>query len=150
MIKIKSLNFSQSSSKKFRKISFFFLFLIVLIWLYILNSKSIKKVPVFKISESKKFQSITKRSQRTKSILFWTRFFNDLSWYTGGLEEIDETFLNSIKCPATNCFFTHNRNLFNNVTDFDAILFHTPESMNLSTVPNFRSSHQIYTFVSIE
>jgi hypothetical protein len=115
---------------------------------YAINYKPLQESPVAILKITRQKESSPK-NQSQKIILFWTRFFNDQSWYTGGLEELGEDFLNSIKCPVSNCLFTHNRNLVKEM-EFDAILFHTPEHMNLTTIPKSRSPHQIYTFVSLE
>jgi hypothetical protein len=83
-----------------------------------------------------------------KNILFWTRFFNNPSWVIGGEEAGAET-LKSVDCPVTNCFFTHNRNHLDDITNFDAIAFHGPEYEKVPR-PVQRNSNQMYIFASLE
>lgn len=87
-------------------------------------------------------------SNVTKNILFWTKFFNNPDWYTGK-DEAGEEVLKSVKCPVTNCFFTHNKNLLGDVRKFDAIAFHGPEYRR-DPLPTVRNPNQLYIFVSLE
>lgn len=89
-------------------------------------------------------------SQNTKFILFWTRFFNNPDWVTGASDEAGAEILNSINCPATNCFFTHNHTLLSDLTKFDAIAFHAAEYLNRHLMPQMRSDHQLYIMALLE
>lgn len=84
----------------------------------------------------------------TKNVLFWTKFFNNPDWYTGK-DDAGEEVLKSVNCPVTNCFFTHNKKLLKDITQFDAIAFHGPEYRR-DPLPTIRSPHQLYIFVSLE
>ncbi|XP_038212228.1 alpha-(1,3)-fucosyltransferase C-like [Zerene cesonia] len=56
------------------------------------------------------------------------------------------------KCPNTKCFVTENRTYLRDYTNFDVIAFAGPEvvNMGLYDLPKRRSSHQKFTFASIE
>lgn len=69
-------------------------------------------------------------------------------WYLGG-DQLGEDILKSIGCPATNCFFTHNRQYLKNYTDFDVVLFHASEYLD-DKIPPLRSPKQLYVFNVLE
>ena len=85
---------------------------------------------------------------KTKTILFWTRFFNHHDWYADKNGNAGEEILKSVNCPVTNCYFTHDRKYLKNVTEFDAIMFHGPEVMQ--KIPQHANPNQLYIFVSLE
>lgn len=109
------------------------------------------------MTEAKKLTKTTepdtfsiKGPKDTRNILFWTKFFNDFSWTTGKTDEAGEEILKSVQCPVTNCFFTHNHKFLKKETDFDAILFHAPETMKPTLMPRERNDHQFYAMMSLE
>lgn len=56
-------------------------------------------------------------------------------------------------CTVFNCYVTSKITLFNDITEFDAILFHYPEifrDKSYNLLPKRRSDRQIYVFVSKE
>lgn len=55
------------------------------------------------------------------------------------------------KCPVQNCFVTDDRSYFQDVKDFDVVLFNGREiHRSYWAYPTQRSPYQIYTFVSTE
>ena len=78
-------------------------------------------------------------SQSQKTILYWTPWWNNSTWYFGDGSDV---FSN---CPVSNCFITDNRS-FSKTQDFDAVLFH---SWNLFETdlnfPEIRSTKQRFT-----
>lgn len=95
------------------------------------------------------YTSEVKGNQSTKHILFWTKFFDVHLW---GMtkETYLEDFLQSIKCPKTNCIFTHNKNLLQHTHEYDAIIFHTAETWILMDLPETRSPRQVYIMATKE
>lgn len=85
----------------------------------------------------------------TKFILFYNNYFEDPFWRMNR-ETCDAAFLKRLKCPRTNCVFTSNRNLLQNVEEYDAIVFHAAESWFHDKVPERRSPHQVYIMASKE
>lgn len=65
----------------------------------------------------------------------------------------DKSLFFKKKCPFQNCYVTKDRSLLNNVSTFDAILFHGPgiiAEKPQDYLPKERSANQIYIFTSIE
>lgn len=104
----------------------------------------------FPLKINKTFNNNTLNNPTTKFVLFWTRFFNNPDWVTGESDEAGAEILKSINCPITNCFFTHNHSHLNDLTQFDAIAFHTPEFFMPIQMPRIRSAHQLYIMASLE
>jgi hypothetical protein len=79
-----------------------------------------------------------------KMILFYTRV-----WRTSAKSrkkwEIREP--QSEKCPYVNCNFTIKRNFFNDITKFDAIIYHR---FVFERIPKTRSPHQLYIMMTRE
>ena len=84
-----------------------------------------------------------------KMILYYTKVF-DMENFAFGFGR--EPFLN-LGCPVNNCFATNNRSFLEDLSDFDAIMFH---SRNMNTkhldIPDQskRKPHQRYVFFSKE
>lgn len=85
---------------------------------------------------------------KTKNILFWTEFFQHHTWYSKQDGNVGKEDLESVNCPVTNCYFTHEKGHLNNVTEFDAIMFHGPEF--IPQIPQHVNLDQLYIFVSLE
>ena len=77
----------------------------------------------------------------TKKILFWNTMFGNETFYFGK----GDIF---IECPVNDCYATHDRN-YANLTDFDAVLFHSNE-LDLTDLPTSRNAKQFYVFVNLE
>lgn len=85
---------------------------------------------------------------KTKNILFWTEFFQHHTWYSKKSGDVGKETLESVNCPVTNCYFTHEKGYLKNVTEFDAIMFHGPEF--IPSIPHHANLDQLYIFVSLE
>ena len=86
---------------------------------------------------------------RTINILFWRHFFHiPHNWYAEENGNADKKTLESVNCPVTNCFFTHNHRYLKNLADFDAIMIHGPEKFYI--IPPHYSPKQLYIFASQE
>jgi hypothetical protein len=85
------------------------------------------------------------RTNGTKFILFWSRFFNMPTWGVN-METYGEDYLRLINCSFTNCLITHNRNLLNSTALYDAVIIHGSEqfAQELIDIPSVRSPHQFY------
>lgn len=116
----------------------FFMFLVFIF----MHSEQVQKL------ERVKRRSILKID--TKVVLFWFEMFGYFSWYMGESPEAGEDLLKSVECPVTNCFFTHDHNFLEKVTEFDAIFFHIPDNMNQMSMPDVRNENQIYIMASKE
>lgn len=77
-----------------------------------------------------------------KTILYWTSFFGsrDFNFGFGRKPLVDE------KCPASDCYLTDNRSLFN---QSDVIVF-SIQDLNMSDLPQYRFSHQRFVFLEME
>lgn len=85
----------------------------------------------------------------TKSILFWTKFF-DIPYWGMPNGTVDETYLNAIKCPVTNCIFTTNKTHKLQPHEYDAVIFHAAETWMFLDLPATRSADQIYVMATME
>lgn len=57
----------------------------------------------------------------------------------------------SMNCESQNCYITDDKGFFNDMTDYDAILFNSIDIKDgYSSLPELRSDSQIYVFVSTE
>ena len=75
-----------------------------------------------------------------KTILFWTKFFDSEDFYFGlGMQPFSH-------CPVNSCQTTANQTL---ISESDAVIFHIP-NLDLSTLPESRSSHQRWIFFTLE
>lgn len=77
-----------------------------------------------------------------------------LMWTTSKLSplvymEMEQQYFIKHKCPYQNCFITDNKLYFNNVTDYEVILFNAVNVTDLER-PLERTEKQIYVFVSDE
>lgn len=82
----------------------------------------------------------------TKSILVWTRFDFSPIYY---LKTKQIAFYEN-NCQYTNCFVTGQRTYFQDITQFDAIVFNGRNLYNLNHLPSTRASHQKYVFTNLE
>lgn len=84
----------------------------------------------------------TEREDKLKTILYWNTFFGirDFTFGFGQQPLIDA------QCPVNRCFFTDNRDLYN---QSDVIIF---SFQNLSNVdlPAYRFPHQRFVFYELE
>ncbi|XP_015588970.1 alpha-(1,3)-fucosyltransferase C-like [Cephus cinctus] len=78
---------------------------------------------------------------RTRKILYWTKMFQSDNFYFGD----GDIFA---ACPVWNCIATNDRTI-EDVTEFDAIMFHGPE-IDILDLPRKRYSRQRYIFVDLE
>lgn len=92
------------------------------------------------------FTNVERTSQRNESlkyISFWTTWWYFPLWYMG--KEIQgEEYLKSIECPVTNCVFTHDRKLLPKPTDYDALVFHVGDCLDIDDLPSARRHDQYY------
>lgn len=80
-------------------------------------------------------------------ILIWTNPLEDPILY---LKEARYTFIKRM-CPVSNCYVTSKRGFFEDITDFDVIIFHGKEiTRRLPVMPKTRSIHQKYIFANME
>jgi Fucosyltransferase, N-terminal len=87
--------------------------------------------------------------ERTRHILFWTRWF-DVEYWGMPAETLHQSFLENISCPVTNCIFTSYKNLLPNPDEYDAIVFHGAEEWHTEDLPRFRRPHQLYVMATKE
>jgi hypothetical protein len=142
-------------AKNIRNITIITCFFIIFLYINHIQYKSrvnFNKYELIKLLEDARknsnFSAEKFKAKDKKVILFYMKFFNQVSWYMDK-EEAGESELNSVKCPVTNCIFTHNHDTLNNYTQFDAIIFHGPERFNIPR-PQFRLPQQLYIFASLE
>lgn len=83
-----------------------------------------------------------------KHILVWTSLETDPMF---NLKIARKAFIERA-CPVTNCFVTGNRELLQNMSEFDVIVFHGPEFVQkgVRELPQIRKPHQKYIFASME
>lgn len=79
-------------------------------------------------------------------ILLWTSRFREpfVFW-----KRLRKSFV-AMNCEYQNCFITDKRNLFEDLTDFDAVLFNAINITGEIDFPPIRSDNQLYIFVSTE
>lgn len=97
------------------------------------------------------FSTFYVKSQRRKNpelsyILLWTHRF--MKPY-GVLNQRRKSFTN-MNCEYQNCYLTENGKYFEDITDFDAILFNAIDIRDDMDIPEIRSDNQIYVFTSME
>lgn len=79
-------------------------------------------------------------------ILLWTsRFRQPFEFW----KRMRKSFV-AMNCEYQNCYITENRNLFEDLTDFDAVLFNAINITGEIDFPRIRSDNQLYVFVSTE
>lgn len=144
-------------TKKVKIVLFFVVFTAVMYFYYAkrnLNPSSVTHIfSSSSIAPEEVFESVEKYEQysSTKYILFWTRFFNNSDWVTGATDDAGEEILKSMNCPVTNCVFTHNHSVLNDIKKYDAIVFHAPEqTTRIESMPKSRSMQQLYVMASLE
>ncbi|KAL7040042.1 hypothetical protein ACKWTF_000237 [Chironomus riparius] len=125
----------------------FFLYYRFVLNEYKVTSLTLKKY-IMRHHDASVIQHMNEEQLQVKNILFWTKFWNKTSWYLGS-DEAGKELLESLNCPVTNCFFTHNRTYLSNVTQYDAILFHGAQYLK-DQPPNERASDQLYVFANLE
>lgn len=85
----------------------------------------------------------------TKVILFWNNFFHFPNWGMPNETNYKE-FLETVKCPMTNCILTHDNKFLSAPELYDALVFHGSESWRLLDLPVKRSDHQFYVLATLE
>lgn len=81
----------------------------------------------------------------------WMKYI--LLWKSGGVEpfkylgESQNIFIKN-KCPFRNCIVTDDKGYFQNIQDFDIILFNAPNLNTYDSLPSTRAEYQRYVFVS--
>jgi hypothetical protein len=148
--------FKEFSTNNFRKsrlkipIQFLVLFLF-----YSILSKDLKSYRDTKVDNFHfhvPFKNIPKtehRNDSTKYILFWTSWWFFENWQMGA-KVLGEEYLRSIDCPVTNCIFSHDRNLLPKPTDYDALIFHVGDFIDIDDLPESRRDDQIYIMANEE
>ncbi|XP_070490701.1 alpha-(1,3)-fucosyltransferase C-like [Chironomus tepperi] len=61
-----------------------------------------------------------------------------------------EEYLKDMNCPVTNCIFSHNRKYLPSLSDYDAIVFHVAQPMDVKDVLRSRKDNQIYIMANQE
>lgn len=124
----------------------FALFLLILnsLHIYVLQSSIVR----YKILKEYSFTE-NRSHDHTKSVLFWTPFF-DIPYWGMPNETVGEEYLKAAKCPVTNCIFTHNKENKLQPHEHDAIVFHTAETWILMDLPATRSVDQVYVMATME
>lgn len=90
------------------------------------------------------------KPEKQINILFWKPRFGYWGEYADKDGEVKKQALEGVKCPKTNCFFTHDRNYTDgDYTKFDAVIFNSHEPL-FKVLPTKRSPHQIYIFSTEE
>lgn len=79
-------------------------------------------------------------------ILIWTPMFREPFTFW---KHKRKSFV-AMNCKFQNCFIIENSDYFDDVTNFDVILFNTIDMTELMDLPQARSDNQIYVFVSTE
>ena len=104
--------------------------------IYIVTPETISTVATFTFTSP--------RSGSRKTILYWNSFFSQRNFYLG------EGYI-ARHCPRyNNCFATHSRFL-QSVEKFDAVIFHgINDQLDEEDLPDRRSEHQKYVFVTLE
>ncbi|CAG9810437.1 unnamed protein product [Chironomus riparius] len=129
------------------------LFIVLLLSIYLFDDISTYRdtqVDSFKLSVP--FTNVPKTSQRNESlkyILFWTTWWYFPLWYMGK-EVQGEEYLKSIDCPVTNCVFSHDRHLLPRPTDYDALVFHVGDCLDIDDLPSARREDQFYVVADEE
>jgi len=85
-------------------------------------------------------------SNRTKLLLYYTKFFGSSYWYNNNQREVYSNDFNFNNCPLSvnACHITIHRNLF---SESDASLIHIRESINYPQLNNLsRQAHQRFVF----
>lgn len=85
-------------------------------------------------------------SNRTKLLLYYTKFFGSSYWYNNNQREVYSNDFNFNNCPLSvnACHITIDRNLF---SESDASLIHIRESINYQQLNNLsRKAHQRFVF----
>lgn len=103
----------------------------------------------FTITRYKLVKSKDHQLNDTKVILFWNNFFSFNFWGMPN-ETNSEVFLESIKCPETNCILTHDKNFLSEPQLYDALVYHIWESWNEIKIPVKRSANQYYILAFLE
>lgn len=98
---------------------------------------------------SGKFRSNGNYATRTRTVVFWTKFFGTKFWGMHN-ETYKEEDLKAIGCSTTNCEFTFNKAHLKNPSDYDAIVFHGAEKWTADNLKGTRSPHQVYVMMSKE
>ena len=126
---IQSVNKEKMFSRKLKKNVLFYLCFCLLMFVYMTGV----------LGPSDQYEDTIETdpaNQPTKTILYWTEWWNNPTWFFGsGMDVFSH-------CPISNCMITDNRSEIN-IHNFDAVIFH---SWNLFTTdfkfPEERSSHQ--------
>lgn len=79
-------------------------------------------------------------------ILLWTQFNREPFMYW----KLKQVHFVAMNCKFQNCYLTDQKNFFEDITDFDAILFNAVNVTGDMELPIIRSDNQIYLFVSTD
>ena len=123
------------------------LLILVLLSIYLFSDLAkYHETQVDKFKLSVPFTNATRSSMRNESlkyILFWTTWWYFPLWYMGK-ELQGEEYLKSIDCPVTNCVFLHDRKFLPKPTDYDALVFHVGDCLDIDDLPSERREDQFY------
>jgi Fucosyltransferase, N-terminal len=86
---------------------------------------------------------------KPKTIVFWTDFYG-IPFWGFAKETFNQTDLEAMKCPVTNCIITHRKDLIN-IEDSDAVIFHVGSGNHWLEAPKVRKPEsQMYIMASKE
>lgn len=79
-------------------------------------------------------------------ILLWTQFDREPFMYW----KLKQVHFRAMNCKYQNCYLTDQKTYFEDITNFDAVLFNAVNTTDVIDLPLIRSDNQIYIFVSTD
>lgn len=86
------------------------------------------------------------KQRGTIYILLWTQFDREPFMYW----KLKRVHFTAMNCKYQNCYLTDQKMFFEDITDFDAILFNSINTTRGLELPLIRTDNQIYLFVSTD
>lgn len=93
-----------------------------------------------------KFSFEYSHRKRLIYILIWTPYDREPFMYW----KLKRVHFTAMNCKFQNCYLTDKKTFFDDLTDFDAILFNAINTTDSIELPVIRSDNQIYVFVSTD
>uniref|UniRef100_A0A1I8PEN6 Fucosyltransferase n=1 Tax=Stomoxys calcitrans TaxID=35570 RepID=A0A1I8PEN6_STOCA len=129
-----------------------------LAWLYIDHTvpefnqyRLVKSFAQADLNSSSGSSSNSNGKDQLRIILLWNSFFGDTRWSLPDDVVDPSYFRQDLKCPISQCVITNKRDLFPQLSMYDAILFHTAQPYSvINRVPTQRSRRQLYVFALME